>query len=501
MTASNPLRRRVLAFATIGVIVAASLIGFRDPRLPLESALLAVILCGVGLVPAAIRLVTPVDDRAPFPFMELCAAIYAGFFGLTVFVAHGLTRMDPDATAYIAIYRNRLEGVNVEAQILALAGLVAMLSSWWLARGKLLPRRVVFRLPGPASADRAVYLSWALLIGAVVYKSVPPLQALPSIGQFLGPAGFMGIAVFLVYFHREETRRWQQVVFFACLFPAWVGLTAKLGYLSPLIFVGIIWWGVAPRLRGKSIFVFGAFAILMAAAYPGVQTIRAKVWESVESGQSPPAAASPKAPSASAGDGRPLLDLPYAVGIDIYRAHHDRFNQVWGLLQRVSYTLILSVVVEKSPKQVPYWGGRTYRTLLVGWIPRIFWKDKPREVYGNEFGRRYGMVAEGNRHMSLNIPWVVEAYTNFGRWGVIIGMGLMGIFLGALDRFLNRPGARPLEFAIGTAILTPLVFLDSNFTLMTGSLIPLVICAWVFFLLGLRWPSVEGAEDSRDGRP
>ncbi|MCZ6610897.1 MAG: hypothetical protein O7A66_12935 [Alphaproteobacteria bacterium] len=137
---------------------------------------------------------------------------------------------------------------------------------------------------------------------------------------------------------------------------------------------------------------------------------------------------------------------------------------------------------------MPYWGGETYKPFFTSMIPRAVWPGKPEERAGNAFGRRYGILTEAERRMSVNIPWTTEMYANFGRVGVVLGMGLVGALFGFLERFLARPGMAPLEFATGAMILLPLFYQESNFSLMTGSLLPLTVSLWLYFTVGLRVP-------------
>ncbi len=97
-------------------------------------------------------------------------------------------------------------------------------------------------------------------------------------------------------------------------------------------------------------------------------------------------------------------------------------------------------------------------------------------------------LAETERQLSFNLPWLTEMYANYGRVGVIVGMALVGLLFGFLERFLARPGTTPLEFVTGTTILLPLFYQESNFSLMTGSLLPLTVSLWLYFTVGLRVP-------------
>ena len=95
------------------------------------------------------------------------------------------------------------------------------------------------------------------------------------------------------------------------------------------------------------------------------------------------------------------------------------------------------------------------------------------------------MIAPENTTTSINVPWVVEMYANFGRLGVILGMMLAGGFLALLSAIFNRSSMTPLEFVTGAAILFPLVYPASNFSLMTGTLPQLTFALWLYFRFGL----------------
>ena len=152
-------------------------------------------------------------------------------------------------------------------------------------------------------------------------------------------------------------------------------------------------------------------------------------------------------------------------------------------VRRISHTWLFAHVVLKSPDEVPFWGGQTYKPLFTAMVPRAIWPDKPREETGGLFGKRYDLL-EPTSQTSLNLPWHIETYVNFGSLGVVIGMGLIGVFLALLDKLLNAPGRRELEMGIGLGILIPLTFQDSNFSVMVGTLPQFVICLYIYFLVG-----------------
>jgi photosystem II stability/assembly factor-like uncharacterized protein len=160
-------------------------------------------------------------------------------------------------------------------------------------------------------------------------------------------------------------------------------------------------------------------------------------------------------------------------------------GKLGAIFHRMSHLWLFHVVDAKSPNEVPYWNGKTYRPLFTSFIPRLIYPNKPEERFGYEFGYRYGFIKKSDTHMSINLPWIVELLSNFGRWGVIWGMALVGIFLAFLDRLFNSKGMTELEFIVGMAIIFPLVVPESNLSLMVGSILPLFVSLYVYFAGGM----------------
>ena len=96
------------------------------------------------------------------------------------------------------------------------------------------------------------------------------------------------------------------------------------------------------------------------------------------------------------------------------------------------------------------------------------------------------MVEPSNVATSANIPWITEMLANFGPWVVIFGMSLAGVLLAFLDRVFNQPAMSDLEFVVGLTLIFPLVYPESNFSVMTGSMLPLFFSLFVYFYAGAK---------------
>ena len=110
------------------------------------------------------------------------------------------------------------------------------------------------------------------------------------------------------------------------------------------------------------------------------------------------------------------------------------------------------------------------------------------KALGGKFGLRYGFMTKDSAQGSMNIPWNIEMYANFGIWGVLIGSVIVGIGLGTIDRIFNSPRASMTEGLIGSALVLPVFYQDSNLSVMMGTFVPLSICYWLYFRIGLTIP-------------
>jgi hypothetical protein len=132
---------------------------------------------------------------------------------------------------------------------------------------------------------------------------------------------------------------------------------------------------------------------------------------------------------------------------------------------------LLADVIIRTPREIPYWGGQTYLSLVGAFVPRVLWPDKPTKELGQAFGHRYSYIGANDLGTALNLPVLVEFYVNFGIIGVILGMCLVGIIYCTLERLVNDAGQDTLHSLVGVVILIPLANIESDFSLGFGGLI------------------------------
>jgi hypothetical protein len=132
---------------------------------------------------------------------------------------------------------------------------------------------------------------------------------------------------------------------------------------------------------------------------------------------------------------------------------------------------LLSDVILRTPREIPYWGGYTYLTLVGSFVPRFLWPDKPAKQLGQAFGHRYGYVGKTDEGTAFNLPILVEFYLNFGLEGILLGMALVGILYYVIQHFVNSPGQDYLISLAGVVLIIPLLNIESDFSLAFGGLI------------------------------
>lgn len=138
-------------------------------------------------------------------------------------------------------------------------------------------------------------------------------------------------------------------------------------------------------------------------------------------------------------------------------------------LDRLDMMHLFAVVIYYTPNEIPFWQGETYYPLLTKPIPRILYPSKFVEDFGNEFGRRYNMIARNDTITVVNLPQLVEAYANFGDIGVIVVMFVFGsIYRLLAECFVNnRMGIG--GFAGAVFLLFPMIDTEHQASLAFGA--------------------------------
>lgn len=431
----------VVAVMALPVIVFISDAG----RVPMSRMVLGCIICALGSLPAILYLRNP--ERSPVPLLPLTGLFYLVSCGLPAFHNFSTPRL--------------ADVWHSEPGIKAFTTVIYALSSLY-AGYYFSPAFGFFRntshmsLPRRFPRQRLIILLWTLLmlnLAALIFRE----EVIRShLDQVLLPLGYFSCGMLLILWRRRCLGAIQKLVFIGFVVAE---MTARFAtgsiatlYLF-LLFLMIVVWIERQRVPLPPV---AAGLVLFTIFNYGKMEYRALTWGS---GPFADAGIVQKAilfgeisfhPSASAGGdfANPAID---------------------ALTSRVSVVAFLSQVIDQTPEVVPFWNGETYAGLPYKLIPRIVWPDKPAEVLGYEFSRRYGLRSSSDESTSFNVPWIVEMYANFGPAGVVGGMLLVGLLYAWIEQKLNRRSMTTLELMLGATVLFDLFYQESNFSLMVGS--------------------------------
>ncbi|MFH1334406.1 MAG: hypothetical protein ABIH77_03790 [Pseudomonadota bacterium] len=149
------------------------------------------------------------------------------------------------------------------------------------------------------------------------------------------------------------------------------------------------------------------------------------------------------------------------------------------LIYRLNHLNELTEVMLRTPKEIPYLYGKTYRPFLYLTIPRILWPDKPYDKTGQMFGHRYGMLCISDGTTSINLPIPIEGWINFGFFGVILSAAILSFSLRFIWLFFVGENGHVGNVVIGALVLYSAINSESSFFLVLGGCLHTVIVYWL----------------------
>ena len=441
-----------------------------ESDIPQASRVLASILWVLCLLPAWHYLHMPEERRPPIPFFPLIGGAYLFYYPLRPVLGQSsvnyLFLMDPGFDYGPAVQY-------------ALVGWVAVLVGYFGASSFRLhsPFRSV-RPTDPETLRRwGMLLMWGGLAIDLGRQAIPIPVILRGLLHFTTMFVLLGISLLtiLAVQRRLTSRdRWLLLagVMMTALFRAGSGMISTTVVLALTVLLAA--WAGGGRLGVRWVLI-GVLSATVTIAMRGVATeYRARSWYT-ETQLSP-------------------VDRVVLMGDLIASKAKERgvvatVEDGWAIIAgRCANLDLLADVVRHTGSTVPFWGGETYLSLVGFAVPRFLWPGKPTKTLGQDFGHRYGYLDAQDTWTSINLPFLVEFYANFGEVGVLIGMLIVGLLYRLLDNDLNRP-RQPLQVTIcGLALLVPMLNIESDFSLVFGGLFMNGVALWGLLLALDRLP-------------
>jgi hypothetical protein len=450
------LRAAVLASMAVPLIIALVV----ESPVPVETREEAAILWALCLVPAWIYLGNRLRSRRPIPFMPLMGGIYGLYYALPA--AFG---------AYNQHYKIILSpGIDYnDAVFVALVGWLTLAAGYGIAMLMLSRRR--------SSPIRASEQSWQLygivlmcvgLTFEVAQRVHPVPIEIAGILQFVSMLGWFGSGLLVTLNARGLLSPLRRLVTY-CGVAGFLILSVASGTISSVAFYGVVlltasWIG--HRRLSVVWFIGAVVGLVTIVSLRGVtEEYRRVVWYQEY-------------------DGNQIQNAQVFFGLlhrsiqsdGVAGAITKGFEKSEG---RSANLDVLADVIRRTPREVPYWEGATYLSLVGSFIPRFLWPDKPIKALGQAFGHRYGYLDSRDLRTAVNLPILVEFFANFGFLGVLLGMGIVGMVYRLVEHVVNNPGQDEILSLAGVVLMIPLTNIESDLSLGFGGLIMNGFAFWL----------------------
>ena len=382
---------------------------------------------------------------SPFPLIALTGLFYVVFFALPPFFV--------DLTWWTVGFYPRESGmgfgieidrIGPVAALIVLFGVMALMVGYFLVAALLpeaAPRLSLPRAPAPWIDAMA----WLLAAAFVVFLYLPPLRDQSMVAQAMLPLGYVALGWLTLVACRGRLTRLGIIVFACAVLPAIVAAHVRAGLVTPaillVVFLLTIFLVATRRVTGFVV----ASAVCAVLIFPAMK----------------------------------LSVLPQ-FGLRETTVEYSGNDPLSRILRRIALTVTLEHVTRLTPGKIPFRQGGSFKNLLTNSVPRLIWPDKPREQLGQWFGHEYRLLNPDDTGTSINLPWLIEFYINFGFPGVMLGMATAGALLALLEWAMLRSAAGELELIVGWALLFPLTFQASNVSLMLGGLPTQIVFVYAF---------------------
>jgi hypothetical protein len=397
------------------------------------------------------------------PFVPLTAIIYGVFYGLPALLPFEVFR------PYCGVSSESL----MKTQILVAIGLLVVLFAFYKFPKKIW-RDLLPQVSMEWSELKAKYLAVVLgvfgIIANVIFQVIEVPMALGAIITFCRLWSLIAIAIFFLLRLRGRLPLMSNLFLWLVLIPLQIFVDIGGGSVFPILRLGMMLLMLYLLVRRNLPYRWILIGVPILFLLLGTKgEFRKVTW----------------------GEGRTMTGNPIEKGMFFFQVTSSFissggpdtiYSAYETALQRFDLLTLFSYIVDETPVRVPYWGGETYQMLFWMWIPRFLYPDKPVEDQGQNFGHRYAILHSNDLTTSWNIPQLVEMYANFGMLGVVFGMFLIGLTYQGLHHILNHPRAGSWGMVSSAVILSNLMNIDSNFTVVYGNTIYYIM---LLYLLGL----------------
>ena len=163
-----------------------------------------------------------------------------------------------------------------------------------------------------------------------------------------------------------------------------------------------------------------------------------------------------------------------------------------SFFQRSSVKSAVEMIVNKTGNGVPYQHGYTLIPLATALIPRLVWPDKLDIQTGELVNTEFHVT--GERVTYISPSFIGELYWNFGWVGAVVGMLLLGLLLGWINRLCDLSAYTSVTrlLVMGITILQVGVRFEASiateYSVWLRSIAGIMLMHWIFSRNGMVRP-------------
>ena len=168
-------------------------------------------------------------------------------------------------------------------------------------------------------------------------------------------------------------------------------------------------------------------------------------------------------------------------------------NSTVDFLDRLQYTYHFAKTMERVPAVIPYQNGDNWwQNIEFTTTPRFFNPDKPtldNSVKASKYtGIRYAGAKQG---VSFSLGYFAEFYVDFGVYGMMIGLIVLGFFYGKIYSYLMRKSSKNLVFnyAVVGAFFMEFNAFEMDGTYLLGRLLASLLTFILLIIFVFPWIS------------
>ena len=176
----------------------------------------------------------------------------------------------------------------------------------------------------------------------------------------------------------------------------------------------------------------------------------------------------------------------------------DLNSSMYQMLDRVQYTYHFAKTIQRVPSVIPYTNGKNWMdNIEFCTTPRYFNPNKPT-LDATEKTRKYTGLSYAGRESgaSFSLGYFAECYIDFGLWGMMFPLFLIGLMYGLTYKYLMKNSSKNFVFnysVVGAFFMEFFAFeMDGTFLLgrFLASLVTFIMCIKFLFPWVIRYISV-----------